>query len=70
MKFIPLLNTVFAAKIHESAKPKKSRIRHRGGRGKMGQWGKIGQMQFFADNSKAWHPSVKFKPSLSYFAKL
>ena len=36
----------------------------------MGQWGKIGQMQFFVDNSKAWHPSVKFKPSLSYFAKL
>ena len=42
----------------------------RGGRGKMGQWGKIGQMQFFVDNSKAWHPLVKFKPSLSYFAKL
>ena len=41
-----------------------------GGRGKMGQRGKIGQMQFFVDNSKAWHTSVKFKPSLSYFAKL
>ena len=36
----------------------------------MGQWGKIGQMQFFVDNSEAWHPSVKFKQSLSYFAKL
>ena len=36
----------------------------------MGQWGKIGQMQFFVDNSKAWHPSVKFKPSLKLFCKI
>ena len=33
----------------------------------MGQWGKIGQMQFFVDNSKTWHTS---KPSLFFICKI